>query len=104
MSQITKEEIRRMAEHGEEVSQLDVSHIENFSNIFYKIENFDQDISNWDVSNSKNFLRCYKGVANLKVIPPDGIALIVRILKRCFTIQTCQKWRSKNVFSQGNKK
>ena len=34
-----------------DISNWDVSNVENMSNMFYECESFNQDISNWDVSN-----------------------------------------------------
>ena len=58
---ITKEKIRQMAKHNEDITQLDVSHIEDFSMLFKGIIDFNQDISNWDVSNGKDFSLMFDG-------------------------------------------
>ena len=36
---------------NQDISNWDVSNVENMSNMFYECESFNQDISNWDVSN-----------------------------------------------------
>ncbi len=42
---LTKEQIRKMAELGEDITQLDVSHITDMSSLFKGLKNFNQDIS-----------------------------------------------------------
>ncbi len=48
-------------EFNQDVSMLDVSNVEDFSNMFQNCKNFKQDLRNWNVSNAKKWKNIFKG-------------------------------------------
>ncbi len=51
---ITREQLKVMIENGEDVTKVNTSQITDMSHLFEHARTFNQDISNWDVSNVTN--------------------------------------------------
>ena len=58
---VTEQELRYLVKSGADVTQLDVSRVENMSHLFNWNTTFNQDISKWDVSNVKNMSFMFEG-------------------------------------------
>lgn len=64
MEKLTEYQIRKIAENGEDISNLDVSHITYMGGLFIHLEDFNQDISRWDVSNVHNMIGMFENCRN----------------------------------------
>ena len=51
---VTRLQLDKMIKNGEDVTNINTSEITDMSELFYEYEYFNQDISNWDVSNVTN--------------------------------------------------
>ncbi len=65
---VTEEELRFLAENHEiyDLTQLDVSHVSDFSKLFIYQELFNQTICNWDISNCIYFIGMFERADNFK--------------------------------------
>ena len=72
---LTKGKIQKMALRGEDITQLDVSHLTNMSGLFCDVDvdnegyenslkDFNQDISGWDVSNVTDMSNMFYGCSS----------------------------------------
>ena len=61
---LTKIQLLEMIHNGEDVTQVDTSHITDMSSLFENLTSFNQDISNWDVGNVKNMRYMFRGATS----------------------------------------
>ena len=48
---MTVKDLENKTDFNDQISNWDVSNVTNMMDMFYKASNFNQDISNWDLSN-----------------------------------------------------
>ena len=58
---LTKKDITKMAKNGEDISEIVVSHIKDFSGMFKGLKNFNQEIGEWDMSNAVDTSSMFEG-------------------------------------------
>ena len=63
---LTKDDIRKMAINGEDVTKLDVSHIKDFSEMFKDLKDFNQDISKWNTKNAVDMTEMFSDATKFK--------------------------------------